>query len=72
MFNSHSAVKQVADINHFTESNPTSAVQQQAAYDCQFLILGSEHHLLMFPHHWILHAEQTHKQPQQSNMAFHL
>ena len=72
MFNSHSAVKEVTDINHFTESNPTSAVQQQAAYDCQFLTLGSERHLLMFPHHWILHAEQTHKQPQQSNMAFHL
>ena len=65
MFNSHSAVKEVTDINHFTESNPTSAVQQQAAYDCQFLTLGSKHH-------WILHAEQTHKQPQQSNMDFHL
>jgi len=44
---------------------------QQAAYDCQFLTLGSERHLLMFPHHWILHAEQTHKQPQQSSLAFH-
>ena len=56
----------------FTQPNPTSPERQQAAYDCQFLILGSERHLLMFPHHWILHAEQTHKQPQQSNMAFHL
>jgi len=35
-------------------------------------LVGSERHLLTFPHHWILHAEQTHKQPQQSNMAFQL
>ena len=42
-------------------SNARSPVRQQAAYDCQFLILRSERHLLMFPHHWILHAEQTHK-----------
>jgi len=49
----------------FTESCPTSPEQQQAAYDRQLLILGSEHHLLTFPHHWILHAKQTHKQTQQ-------
>jgi len=72
MFNSHSAVKEVIHINHFTESNPTSPERQQAAYDSQFLILGSERHLLVFPQHWILHAEQTHKQHQQSNMDFHL
>jgi len=59
-------------LNHFIDSNTTSAVQQQAAYDCQFLILGSERYLLMFPHQWILHAEQTHKQPQQSSLAFSL
>ena len=43
----------------FTESNIASPVHQLAAYDCQLLILGSEHHLLTFPHHLTLHAKQT-------------
>jgi len=48
----------------FTELNPTSPELQLAVYDCQLLILGSEHHLLTFPHHLILYAKQTHKQHQ--------
>ena len=62
--------KAITKIQSFTESNPTSSKRQQAAYDCQFPTLGSERHLLMFPHHWILHAEQTHKQPNSQTWLF--
>jgi len=48
----------------FTESSPTSE-QQQASYNKQLVILGSEHHLLTFPRHLLLHAKRTHKQTQQ-------
>ena len=60
-------IKVIAQTESNPTSNPTSSECKQASYDEQTLILGSERHLLMFPHHWILHAEQTHKQPQQSS-----